>query len=301
MNAFIRKTLLFIGIFVLGLLACIEIMSYLYYKRVASQPLEFSIQTVFLGDSHIQLAINDTLLTQSKNLAQSSEPLYFSYYRLKTIITNNPSVKTVCLGFSYHSISSYYDEFIDGKYSNAVSTRYFLELPFMEQMKLLYANRSDIFSYIKVVFKVGALAILSDEKPLPEGFLNNFSDTKADEMFMERRIKNQYYTEGHLYDFSSRNMAYLQHIKTLCRQSNLRLVLMNTPLHPTYKNIVPQKFLEQYKQLITSLRIEELDLSQLLSDDSLFIPDGDHVSQTGAQRTTEYLGAQWGILKPAMR
>ena len=40
---------------------------------------------------------------------------YFSYFKLKNILEENPNVRTVYLGFSYHNLSSHYDEY-DKKY-----------------------------------------------------------------------------------------------------------------------------------------------------------------------------------------
>ena len=72
-------------------------------------------------------------------------------------------------------------------------------------------------------------------------------------------------------------------------KSNLNLILVNTPVHTLYKNKIPKKFKVMFEQLSESGRFKILDLSDLLSEEYLFIPDGDHVSQKGAIKTTEYI------------
>ena len=125
MKSFLKKTLFFICLPLFGIIVFIAALSCINYKIATSQHLDNSITTVFLGDSHIEQAINDTLLENCINLGQNSESLYFSYFRLKVLLESNPSIKVVCLGFSYHSLSSYYDKFIVGEFSNAISNRYF--------------------------------------------------------------------------------------------------------------------------------------------------------------------------------
>lgn len=68
---------------------------------------------VFLGDSHVRYAVYNNLLSHSINLANSSESIYFSYYKLKQLLKANQSIETVYLGFSYHNISDYYDQYIN--------------------------------------------------------------------------------------------------------------------------------------------------------------------------------------------
>ena len=90
-------------------------------------------------------------------------------------------------------------------------------------------------------------------------------------------------------EFSLKNIEYLFKIKDLCAKSNVNLILVNTPVYKLYKNKIPKKFKVKFEQLSESEKIKTIDLSDLLSEEYLFIPDGDHVSQKGAKKTTEYI------------
>ncbi|MDN3676895.1 hypothetical protein QWY90_06185 [Flavobacterium paronense] len=289
MRIFIKKTVLFVSIPIVCFTLFIVILEFINYEIATSERLDSSITTVFIGDSHIAQAINDSRLENCVNDAQTSESLYFSYYKLKILLKNNPSIKDVYLGFGYHSVTSYYDKFILGEFSNAISSRYFSLLPFNEKLRILNANRNDFFSYLKVVVKNDILNILRGRKTYHGGFANSFSNTKAIEWSIKKRVLTQYYNEGSLSDYSLLNIEYLNKIEELCKKSNVNLILVNTPIYKLYKNKIPEKFKVKYKQLSEGMKIKILDLSDLLSKEYLFIPDGDHVSQEGALTTTEYI------------
>jgi hypothetical protein len=289
MIKFIKKTALFVSIPLVFITLFIAILELINYEIATSERLDTSITKIFIGDSHMEKAINDSLLENSVNLAQSSESLYFSYYKLKILLEQNTSIKEVYLGFSYHSVSSYYDKFIFGEFSNAISSRYFSLLPFREKVKILIANRNDFFSYLKVIVKNNILNIFREKKTFQGGFENLFSNTKASEKSIEKRVLSQYYNEGSLNEYSLKNIEYLTKIKDLCNKSNVNLILVNTPVCTLYKNKIPKKFKVKFEQLSESEKIKTLDLSDLLSEEYFFIPDGDHVSQKGANKTTEYI------------
>ncbi len=289
MKQFIKKTTLFVGVPLVLFTLFIIVLEFANYKKAKTEHLNSSITRIFIGDSHIEQAINDTLLEHSVNIAQSSESFYFSYYKLKHILEQNPSIKDIYLGFSYHSLSSYYDKFIFGEFSNAISSRYFSLLPPNQKIELLNANRNNLFSYLKVVAKNDILNLWKKQNTYKGGFSNIFSNTKANYASIEKRVFFQYYTKDSLTEYSLINIEYLNKIEDLCKQSNVKLTLVNTPVHKLYKNKVPSKFKDKFEELSLSGRFEILDLSDLLSEEDYFIPDGDHVSLKGAIKTTEYL------------
>jgi len=259
-----------------------------FSKKLDSDKREF----LFLGDSHIEKAINDSILNSSYNVGQSSESIYFSYFKLRKMLQTTHCIKNVYLGFSYHSLSDYYSKFVDGEYSNAISSKYFYLLPFSEKLYLLNANRRDIVSYIKTITEKGVMDFMADQHTYLGGYDNSYVSSKAQKNFMDKRITLQYYTNGQLDSFDAKNLEYLKKIQELCKQSNVNLVLLNTPLHKYYKSKVPDAFIEKYNQTIHDMDIQVLDLSEMPLDDSCFIPDGDHLSQQGAALTTKYIASQ---------
>lgn len=285
MKQFTQKILVFTIVpIVIGISTIISI-SFITSKSVNYQ-LDSNITELYIGDSHIQLAINDSLLDHGKNVATSAESYLFSYYKLKKLIETNPNIKKVYLGFSYHNLSSYYDEFINGENSPSISPKYFHLLPINEQLKLIYWNSKDLSTFLRSYFSITYKYILKKQS-FSGSYSNNFQNTFAVDSSMEKRLKFQYYeneTDNH---FSKTNLLYLEKTIAFCSANNIDLYLLNAPLHPFYKSKIPDDFTNEYKKVIDVLNTKVMDLSTTPLSDSCYIPDGDHLSIKGATKFTK--------------
>ena len=248
------------------------------------------ISEIFVGDSHIQCSVVDSLLVGAKNLGESSESFYYSYYKLKLILKADHNIKKVFLGYSYHSLSNYYDAFLKGTYSNATSPDYFYILPMWEQMKLLYWNIRNFPYYLKSLVEGGNEFLLgSRDLSYLGGYMNRFRKAKVSRKFMNQRLDFQFYSEDRLNGFSNINLYYLNKIIQLCRNRNVDLILLSTPLHPYYRSRIPENYLSKYNQIIQENNLKLIDFSRWVMDDSCYVPDGDHVSVKGALKVTQAL------------
>lgn len=246
--------------------------------------IDDTIENVFMGDSHVRYAVNDSLIKLGLNLANSSESTYFSYFKLKRLLQLNPNIKTVYLGFSYHNISAYYDQYTYGRYS--VAPNYFFLLNITEQLKVMKWSFKRLFPFLLNTLKFGTKNWMN-KNTFQGGFDNPFTNVSASETTMNERLDFQYYSDGMLYSFSHLNLTYFNNIITLCNKKNVKLIILNTPLHNYYLTKVPAKFVNKYDSLITSKGIEVMDLSQTELADHFFQPDGDLVSREGAKETTK--------------
>jgi hypothetical protein len=287
MNKFLKKVLIFIVIpIILGISFFIFISLYVE-STTKSINLKPNVTDLIMGDSHIECAINDSLLINSKNVAASAESYYFNYFKLKTILKTNKNIKRVYLGFSYHNLSSYYDDYIQGKKSNAISFKYFYYLP-KEQQKNIILQNDDLTNYTKSLIKSGInIAKNKSEKDFIGGFSNEFYNTSATKKDIINRIQRQFYSNNRLNSFAKINLIYLNKIITLCKTSNIELVLVNTPLQSYYKRLIPNVFKVKYSEIIKSNEIKVINLNNLKFSDEYYINDGDHVSAKGAKLATE--------------
>jgi hypothetical protein len=290
MKRFFKKlTILFSGL--MGVLIfTFLLLNYYNNKKFIEYKLSPNITFLFIGDSHIQKAIDAKLIKTTVNISQSSESFYYSYYKLDKILKNNPVIKTIYLGFSYHSLSSYYDDFVYGKYSKNISSRYFFILPLSEKFKLFKYNFRNLPIYIKEVNKYGIMNML--KKGNNYSFLgqyeNDFENVSALQKSMDKRLLLQFYTNDKLNSFSEFNISYLNKIIDLCDKNNVDLITLNTPLHHYYRSKIPMEYLKKYNEIIRQNHIVSIDFGELVLNDSCFIPDGDHVSQKGVILTTNY-------------
>lgn len=254
--------------------------------KAKSLRIDDSITNVFLGDSHIRYAIDDSMLSNSINLGNSSESVYFTYYKLKQLLNSNSSVETVYVGFSYHNISSYYDEYIYGQYSQSVAPNYFYVLPLTEQLQMIKWNFKALPSFMAATLKTG-IRIWRNENTFEGGFDNRFYDTAANRATMDKRLEHQFFTNDTLNSFSSLNIRYFDNIAELSQEYEVELIIVNTPLHAYYQSQLPQKFIDKYHALIKSHNLRTIDMSHLELSDSSYQKEGDLVSEEGAKSVTK--------------
>ena len=119
MKKFIKQIILFILIYILIL--GINFSLNLYF--INTIPPMVNANTLIIGDSHPQTAINPKLLNNAENLSQSAEPYLITYFKLKKLLDTN-KINTVILGYSYHNLSAFNDKkFIDSKWSKKMFQR----------------------------------------------------------------------------------------------------------------------------------------------------------------------------------
>ena len=290
-NQFLKRVVFFIsfpiGIFIITLIT----ITYLNNKIFIEYKLNKNVGNIFIGDSHVQLAINDKIVKNSINLSRNSESYIFSFYKINLLLKNNPSIKKIYLGFSYHNLSSYYEDFIFGHSSKDVAPNYFFILPFSENLNFIKYNSKELPTYFKNVFITGFKNVLSkNNKNSYLGYYENgFKSTQAIQNSMDKRLLFQFYKNGKLNKFSNYNIHYLTKIIDLCKKNRIDLVMLNTPLHNYYKNKIPKEYIEKYNEIININDLNVIDFNDLTLSDSCFIPDGDHISEKGALLISKYL------------
>ena len=217
-----------------------------------------------------------------QQLLAIAESFYFSYYKLKMLLNNNPSVEKVFLGLSYHSLSSYYDRFISGDYSAGIAPKYFYLLPLKEKFVMIHWNSSNLLPFMKSVNRV----LSNDRYSYLGGFSNQHDKTSAVDTSMEKRLLSHYYSNEELNPFSKLNISYLDKIIGLCETKGVVLITLDTPLHEYYQKNVPVEYQKKLGDIINSRKLDHIDLSSITLSDEYFAPDGDHVSKIGADKTT---------------
>lgn len=290
MKKFLYKIVTF-AILPLGTL--IGLLTHLLTREISMESIanvDSNFKTLFVGDSHIRNAINDSLVLNSANISNNSESYYYTYYKLNHFLLSNKQVENIFLGFSYHNLSNYCDEYVNGHYSNPVSCWYFDYLPISERLNCLNWNRKSTSSYLK-----GLLIQKHDYETM--GFENQFYASYANTNSMKKRIELHYYDENRIRPFSSLNINYFLRIIDLCKKYNVNLILLNTPLHKGYSEKIPKSYFEKYNSIIKNNDLNVFDFSSLELDSSCFIPDGDHVSFKGSILATKYLISNKRILQ----
>ena len=288
MKKFLRQILVFFAIPCGVLVVLLFLLNYLNNKAMADYKTNTGVQTLFMGDSHIECAINTALLPGTTNLSQSSESLLFTYFKLRNILQNNSAIKKVYLGFSYHNISSYADEFVYGQYAYDVAARYFFILPTEQKAEIVKHNLDELPRFAGKLIVNGFNTVIQEKESYSflGGYKNEYKNMVASKKSMDYRISQQYYDNGMQRNFSDISIKYFNKIIVLCKEKNIELILLKTPLHNYYQSKIPIDFIKKYDSLITRDKLKLIDLGSLVLNDRCYLPNGDHVSARGALLTT---------------
>jgi hypothetical protein len=284
MKLFIINCIKFFGIMIIicvSLYACID---YLNSKKSNDYISSLNKKAIFVGDSHMQCGINDAVIANGINFSQDAESYYFTFQKLEKILALNKEIKTIYLGFSYHNLSSYYDDYIFGKENLEISSRYFFILPPAEKRKfMIYNSDNEILYFNKIIVK-GILNIRDKKNNYSffGGYQNNFYEVGSKKKSMDKRIKNQFFKNDTITRFSEINLSYLDKIMELCKRENKDLIVLNTPLDSYYKSKIPQEYVYKYNQIIESKKLKVIDFNAVAFKNNDFLKDGDHVSKKGA-------------------
>jgi len=287
MKRLIKQLLLFIS-FPIALLVIIFIfLNYTYKNQIENYKFDAKINKIVVGSSNTHTAINDKFLNNTKNISQNSECFMYSFFKLQTLLKNNHQIDTVFLGVNYFNFSAYCDEYI---FVPAVTSRYFFILPNKIQFYLL-KNTFNLYQLIKTCLIKGVSNLKNTSDKFTYLYESEDLSTKVplSDKTIEKTIKKQYCENGKLYDYSNSNIYYFMKIKELCKNNNITLILLSTPLHSKYKALVPLKFIYLYNFLTKDFKKNLIEFDGLKLNDNDFLPDGDHLSASGAKTASEYL------------
>lgn len=278
---------LLVGI-LLSFIALIVVSTYLS-KNSELYQLEEKIDYLFIGNSHVSLGVNDSLIPSSKNISSISEPYYFTYQKVKFFLRKNQP-KTIILGFSYASLSDYNDRFIYGSASTFFPDNYFFILNSLEKAKIIYWNRSkllELFNRTHHSLYCHINNINQQNNHLYDGYNNRFIETEVISRRVKGRVNDLFYNNGSLRNFSKQNIKYLFQIIKLCQKSDIELILLTTPLSKSYRNMVPTIYRTKFNKILSKSKVSHINLINAIDQNDLFLYDGDHLNKKGATISTK--------------
>jgi hypothetical protein len=290
MRRFLKNTLLFSLILIFFLLVIFIFSIELNQKLFRNFRIDKNINTLIIGDSHTELAINDSLLIKTLNISTPAEGYIFTYLKLKFIFENNDHIRNIMLGVSYHNFSSFYDKYIFEEEPYSLISQY---ISLMEYRDLLFfLKRTTSVTNLAAIFRNSLENITSYEKeifPYIGGFHIIDNDDELTDKRISNRINSQYFLNDLPLPTSGINILYLEKIVELCRENDVNLIFLNTPLYADYFLKVPQNMITEYENAVKKSGVREISFCDLQLPADCFLPDGDHLNYKGAMLTTKYL------------
>ena len=286
MKGFLNKILLFFLILFIVVSGTFGITFMLSYKNVSDISLDEDIQIIICGDSHTKTALNDSIIPHSLNIAHSSEHYLYTYNVLKVLLKNNPQITTVILGFSYHNISSFYDDNIfEQDKTQYMYPRYFTVLDLNTISLLMHHNFDGFLTDIKDIYHgvyrhINAKEL--DDFSFIGWFYQSHRNNKNDST-VNRALQEHYYRKDHsMLGLSAFQLVYLDRIVELCQKKDVRLLLVNCPVSREYRIRVPQKFVDGYDEFARKYDRLVFDYHEFPVPERCY-GDGDHLNISGSE------------------
>ncbi len=287
MKKYLKNTFLFI---VISLTLTSVLFFTLRSSVVSRADFRISADTEYamFGHSHPEHAFNDTLISNFRNFASSGEAYFYTYQKVKQILTQNPQVQTVFIEFSNNQINETKDEWIwADKY---ITNRYPQFAPFMDNqdnMILLKNNYSGYVNSLSVSLRRNFERVLKQDfsfKDVLGGYVYSKRD-KIDSLIVAYREfpdKAEHFSE----ELSPINLFYLRKCIDLCKENNKKVILVRTPQHPLYAG---WEIEDQFQQIVKNDfgDVEFWDFQDFKLDQADF-SDLDHLNYQGSTKFSIY-------------
>ena len=293
MPTFIKSTCLFIVLF-LGLVLFIEISTSFIERKYSNFRLDSEPEIVVFGHSHPEVAFNDSLISNLRNLAQSGESYFYTYFKAKRVLEQNPSIKVVFIGYTNNQIDEIADNWIWGDMDMSLRyPEYSSFMSFKDKFLLMHKN----FKAYLNCFSLSVNRRLVKLRMQDFNFTNDIGGylylvrDKTDSLL---NVKSGFEKEStdSPQGMSEFNVYYLSKLVELCTKQGKRVVLFRSPLHERYEGFQNEA---RYQGILEKRfgNVEFMDFSKFPLSNSDF-GDLEHLNHKGAKKFSEWFA---GLLR----
>jgi hypothetical protein len=284
-----------IGLFIFPLLFIVVCVAFVSKKIINSRTvfvLPSTTETLVLGHSQAECALNDSLIDKAKNLAQGGEAYFYTYQKLRKLLPENPQVKTVYLSFSNNQIEKKMDEWTyDDQHLSNYFPKYSGQMDAEDYQLLMQHNPKKVIAGELKALKNNLTFILKNKRSYLDN--NNWGGylylkrNKIDSLL--KGNYNAFIKKETSSEISQINLNYLKKIVSLCNQSKAKLVFFRTPIH--------QKLFESYdEKTFQSIRTKQFNSIPFLDFHDFKLEndeygDFNHLNFTGAKKFSEHFNA----------
>ncbi len=276
---FLNRVLIFLGIlmvFTLGLL-------YSVHKMVdgkAEFKLNNEIKYLFLGHSHSECALNDSLISNSKNLSESGESYFYTYQKIKKLLPQNPSITHVLVEFSNNQIEEVMNDWIwDDKHISYMLPRYAPFINLEDHILLIQNNYSSYYNYSGQSLRNDFTRISNNDYNFSHS-IGGYRWLKRDKIDSLLTTVNKEKIDQSTSSISIKNIDYLQKIVRFCRNQQVQICLIRSPQHQYYPDRYNEETFAEIRQKNFST-IDFLDFNNFPCTNNEF-GDFGHLNYKGA-------------------
>ncbi|SMD34364.1 hypothetical protein SAMN04488029_1968 [Reichenbachiella faecimaris] len=236
---------------------------------------------LIIGDSRAEQSFNDNLLNNTWNLAMGGDSYFYTFQKLKIYHRFNPKIDTVIISIGGHNIRrGIVDHWL---FDDSHLLRMKLYVPFFDwddynfwfehkpkiMIRKWFAQSTNFFYYFG-----------KKDKSLG-GFRGNRTS------HLQASIDN-YILPENLFEYSPLHLEYLNKIDKYCKNHDLKLIFVSTPVHETL--LEEQKTVHKFhKQYFSEVPI--VDFNKMALPDSCFADIG-HLNTIGSSYLSKRINSE---------
>lgn len=241
-----------------------------------------------IGDSQTQADIDDHILSQVANVSLAHDGYFTMYRRLQLYVNANPQIDTVFVAFTPHTVRVDKDEFYQNFGYVQESTQHYLPFFTFEDWRLLIGlDAADVVSALTTPLRF--YWNVSPEYIRKMGYFDvaDYSNLKDDIESGAVRLTSDAF--GGV-DYGNKiTLEYLHRIVDFCKEQNIKLIGLNTPVYHASDYFDMENFENLKKTQFSDLEVwDYMDLE--MPDDCR--RDVNHLNKNGASLFSEMLKAK---------
>lgn len=290
MRRFLNKLFLFLAIF----LSCAILALYaaqISFKRAASFEIKENTSIVIVGHSHPECAYNDSLMENTQNFAISGEAYFYTYHKLKKLVTANPQINTVFIEFTNNQISESINEWIwTEKYLSYHYAMHNTYVDWEDKVFLLGNNPRAYFSNLPIVFKTNMKNGIKGNFNAIDNFggfkaLNGDLSDYEDKLQEENPVQEDFVVIND--KVSKVQINYLREMVDFLTERQIKVCLIRSPEHESYQGLANEKLyqevLKENFSEVTFLDLIDFPVTEL------DFRDPEHLNANGAAKLSTWL------------
>jgi hypothetical protein len=275
----------------------ILILIFLVLNQVIKQGDYFrlnpSVKNVIIGHSMPQLALNDSLISNTRNMSKDGGSYFYIYYRIKKTLESNPQIKNVFIDVSNNIFYKKYNENIYR--TQSLTWRFSNVAMFVSLKDATYLLVNNFTGFLKGFKNTITQNIKFLKKERPKNFIEwsgwgeyYFADQVFDfDKYHRDFIPDPIYMDSEISDYS---IWLLKRTIKVCDQNGVNVILIRTPINSNSEMLKNEK---QYLNTIKSVfgKYKFLDFKDFYLEENEY-RDISHLNYKGARKFSKFFNEQ---------
>lgn len=283
MNKFIKRGVLFL--IITGIVSLIVgFLSVFVSKKTFEYKIKEKKNILIVGNSHTECSVNDSIISNSVNLSQSASSYFYSYMKIREFTKYNPQIDTVIISFSDNDLFSQKEKwFSSSQKINNKMTRHIILFNKDDYLDLFKSNPLEVSFQTFILYS--DFYNLHMQKRDFIGSYNKINLNKIDEAIIEFNLSPPIVDEG----IAITELKYLLKIYEFTEQNNIKLILLNTPIHPILEkhfSVIKPRNLEIVSEKMPNATY--FDHTSFVLDNSMYV-DLSHLNTKGSNKYSKFL------------